>query len=258
MEKELEVLLEAAEQLERLKETLKAQGDATARVRSFTDVLEKVTEQVSRVPAGLAAVLVRAEAAEQRLAAAATEASKLAQAVPSIVERIADSDVGRSVGVLANAIASSREDLKDFRDASGHLELVLEQIRVANGEAVALMAAEAGRQRDAQARTDSAVAALRAELLARLNQVHAEMETGAKLAEASTGATASAFQQSTTAIRAAGERQAEMLQRVAGLLAKLGDQDVAGLRADVAKLSQQLMEQGQVLKSIANKKGFSF
>jgi hypothetical protein len=258
VDKELEVLVEAAEQLERLKETLKAQGDATSRMRGFAEVLEKVTEQVSRVPAGLAAVLVKAEAAEQRLAAAAAEASKLAQAVPSIVERIEGSDVGRSAAVLAGAIASSREDLKGFREATGHLEVVVEQIRVANGEAVALMTAEAGRQRDAQAKTDAAVAALRAELLARLDQLHAGLETGAKLAEASTWATASAFQQSTAAVRAAGERQAEMLQRVAGLLAKLGDQDVAGLRGDVAKLSQQLTEQAQVLKSIANKKGFSF
>lgn len=258
MDKEIQVLVEAAEQLERLKETVKAQGDATARVRSFTDAVEKVAEQVSRIPAGLSAVLVRAEEAEQRLVVAASEASKLAQAVPSIVERIESSDIGRAIGVLAEAIASSREDLKGFRHASNHLEEVVKQIHEANGEAVALLAAEASRYRDAQAKSDSAVNALRAELLARLDRVQAGVDVGARLAEASTGASANAFQQCTTAIRFAGERQTEMLQRVAVLLAKLGDQDVAALRADVAKLSLQLTEQGQILKSIANKKGFSF
>ena len=258
MDKEIEVLVEAAEQLELLKETLKAQGNMTAQVRGFTDVLESVAKQVSRIPAGLSAVLVRAEEAEQRLATAASEVSKLAQAVPSIVEQIEGSDVGRSMCVLADVIASSREDLKGFREASSHLEELVKQIRKANGEAVASLTAEASRYRDALAKSDSAFCALRAELLARLDRVQAELEAGTKLAEGSSGATASAFQQSTTTIRTAGERQVEMLQRVAVLLAKLGDQDVAGLRGDVAKLSQQLTEQGQVLKSIANKKGFSF
>ena len=252
------MLVEAAEQLERLKETLKAQSDATTRVRGFTDVLEKVAEQVSRIPAGLSNVLARAEAAEQRLAAAASEAGKLAAAVPSIVERIEGSDVGRSMGALTDAIAASREDLKGFREASGHIELVAQQMRAANAEAVALMTAEASRYGDSLAKSEATVAALRAELLARLDQIQSRMDAGAKLSEASTGATANAFQQSTTAIRAAGERQAEMLQRVASLLAKLGEQDVAALRADVAKLSQQITDQGQALKAIANKKGFSF
>ena len=258
MDKEIEIMVEAAEQLDRLKETLKAQSDATARVRSFTDVLEKVAEQVSRVPAGLSSILARAEVAEQRLAAAASEASKLAQSVPSLVERIEGFDVGRSIGALVAAIASSRDDLKGFRDASSHLDEVIRQVHVANGEAAAFLAAEAPRVRDAQAKTDSAVGALRAELLARLERIQAGMESGTQLAEASTAATVNAFQQSASAIRAAGERQAEMLQRVATLLAKLGDQDVAGLRGDVAMLSQQLTEQRQVLIAIAKKKGFSF
>lgn len=258
MHKELEVLVEAAEQLERLKETLKAQSDATTRVRGFTDVLEKVAEQISRVPAGLSNVLARAEAAELRLAAAALEAAKLAAAVPSIVERIEGSDVGRSMGALTDAIAASREYLKGSWEASGHIELVAQQVQAANAEAILLITAEASRYGDSLAKSEATGAAVHAELLARLDQLRARIDTSAKLSEASTGATANAFQQSTIAIRAAGERQAEMLQRVAALLAKLGEQDVAALRADVAKLSQQLTEQGQVLKAIANKKGFSF
>ena len=207
MDKEIEVLVEAAEQLERLKETLKAQSDAGARVRTFTETLEKVTAEVSRVPAGLSAV---------------------------------------------------KENLQGFKDATTQLRELVETFRDATGEAVALFAAEVQRSHDAQIQTDLAIAALRRDLLTQLERVQAEMESGAKLAMESTGATASAFQQTTAAVRAAGERQAEVLQRVGGLLAKLGDQDVAGLRADVLKLSQQIAEQGQALKVIANKKGFSF
>lgn len=207
MDKEIEVLVEAAEQLERLKETLKAQSDAGARVRTFTEILEKVTAEISRVPAGLSAV---------------------------------------------------KENLQGFKDATTQLRELVETFRDAIGEAVALFAAEVRRSRDAQTQTDLAIAALRGELLTRLDRVQAGVEAGARLAEASTGATASAFQQTTAAVRAAGERQAEVLQRVGGLLAKLGDQDVAGLRADVLKLSQQIAEQGKALKVIASKKGFSF
>ncbi len=107
----MDIFIEAAEQLQALKETLSEQQGSSVRLRGLTDTLEQVAAQISKIPAGLSSVLAKAESVEQRVIAASNKVEALKDGIPSIVERIERSDVGKSVDALTNDIAGSRSDL---------------------------------------------------------------------------------------------------------------------------------------------------
>ncbi|MBS0454442.1 MAG: hypothetical protein JSS14_24365 [Proteobacteria bacterium] len=246
MEKELEMFVEAAEQLEHLKATLVDQGNASARLRALVDAVDKVANEIGRVPQGLSAVLGRAESAEKRLQVAVEQVQALKDSVPAIISRFESSDVGRSIDSLTTHIAASREELRGFRSAAADFEMVVEQMKSAGEAARTLMAAEVSKAVEAQERTIGAIGSLRAEVLEGMSALSNRIEKVAGMWEGAGAATANAFNQTTSAIRSAGEHHSEVLRQI------------VALRNDVGAIGQVVTQQADSIKVLSAKKGFSF
>ncbi|MDM0110577.1 hypothetical protein QTI66_00360 [Variovorax sp. J22R133] len=246
MEKELEMFVEAAEQLEHLKATLAEQGNASTRLRALVDAVDKVADQIGRVPQGLSVVLSRAESAEKKLQVAVEQVQALKDSVPALIARFESSDVGRSIDSLTTHIAASREELRGFRSAAADFEMVVEQIRSAGETARHLVATEISKAAQAQERTIGAIGSLRAEVLEGMSALSNRIDKVAGLWEGAGAATANAFTQTTSAIKSAGERHSEVLQQI------------AALRNDVGAIGQVVTQQANSIKVLSTKKGLLF
>ena len=258
MEKELEIFVEAAEQLEALKSALAEQKNASDHLRAFTDTLSRVADQIARIPTGLSAILVRAEASQQRVAATAIQVEALRDSIPELVARIEQSDVGRSMEVLAAEIATSKEHLLNLHEVSRHAQTLVEEFKVSGELATNRIDAELKATQEVHSKTAADISFMRSEISARLDQVNMGMGKIANAADSSSGAAANAFSQTTTAIRTSAERQGELLQQVAGVLKKLRDDDVAELRQELRQVREQLASQHKLLEALSKRKGFTF
>jgi DNA repair ATPase RecN len=132
VEKEMDIFIEAAEQLQALKETLSEQQGSSIRLRGLAEILEQVATQISKIPDGLSLVLDKAESVEQRVLAASNKVEALKEGIPAIVERIERSDVGKSVDALTNDIAGSRSDLAAFRESMTKIDDLVKQFHGIN------------------------------------------------------------------------------------------------------------------------------
>lgn len=255
MERELQIFVDAAEQLEGLKAALTEQKDSSERIRTLTDVLASIADQIGRVPTGLSSVVARAEETERKLVLSADRVGALRDAIPELVARIERSDVGRSIDVLTADIARSREDLRGFRDTSTQLQAVVDELRAATGATAGLISNELERSQAVQAKSSAAISSLRAELLGRFDQLQASVENVAK---SSASAAADASVRTTDAVRDLAEKQAAALQRVASQVNKLVVDDLAALRRELATVTAQLTAQSTVLEALRKKKGITF
>ncbi|AQV96405.1 hypothetical protein BJN34_21285 [Cupriavidus necator] len=254
MQQELDMLVEAAEELKNLKETLAQQQDASVRIKAFSALLERVTEQVSRIPAGLAAILDRAGIAEEKLVAAAAQVVALRESVPEIVARIERSDVGRSIEVLSASITESRAEFQGFREMVSHLEAITRQLQTASESGAQKFADQLQQSLKAYEKTTTQVAALRAELEARFEavQVRVDASGGSML-------TAMANQSKVLdALRSAGEGQVKLMQQLTGHIVKLRNDEIEKLRADIGKIASKVEKQASALEVLSKKKGFTF
>lgn len=258
MEQELQLFVDAAERLEDLKGALAKQKDATERIRLLSETIGGVSEQIGRLPPGLSAILNRAETAERRIDAACGRVEELRDSIPALVTKIEQSDVGRSIDALKADIAASREDIRTFREASTQLQELVQKVGSSNQAVAELISAEFEKTQEVQAKASAASASLRAEMLARFDQLQVVFERAERLAESSAGASANAFSQTTSAIRGAGDKQAEMLQQMVALLKRFGDNDMSGLRHEVGELKALLTTQAKAIEVLSKKKGITF
>lgn len=258
MEKEMEIFIEAAEQLQALKAVLTEQQGSSVRLRSLAETLEQVAVQVSKIPGGLSVVVARAEAVEQRLVAATTKVDALRDGIPAVIERIEKSDVGKSVDSLSKEIAGSRDELKSFRESISEMDTVVEQVRHGNEAVLSAIAIEVERTTAAQEKTHSYLDSLREELLARLGGMESGIVRTEEWSAKSVGATGKAFEVIATALKSTGERQAAAMQGFHSQIEGIKSQDLAGIRQQLTAISGLVREQGVVLDAIAKKKGFSF
>lgn len=258
MDKELEIFVEAAEQLEALKVALGEQKNSSDSLRSLTELLSRVVEQIGRVPAGLSLVLTRAEATQRQLVASAAQVEALRDSIPELISRIEQSDVGRSIDALTAEVSTSKEHLQAFHEASRRSQTLVHEFKVAGEVATQKIDAELKATQEIQARTAAEISTMRTELVSRLEQVKAGMDGFSRAADSSAGASANAFSQTTNAIRTSAERQAASMQQVAALLKKLQDDDVSELRQELAKVREQMAIQHKLLEALSKRKGFTF
>ena len=207
MEKEIEIFIEAAEQLKALKATLADQQGSSVRLMGLTNTLEQVAAQIAKIPSGLSAVLTKAEAVEQRVVAATFKVEALRDGIPAIVERIERSDIGRSVDALTSDIAENRSDLKTFRESISKVDDLVQQVRGANEAIFQEVRGDFSRAGEAQEKVNTSVYALRSELLAKLDGMEKRIVSTEQWSEKSIGATENAFEVVAIAVKGVGERQ---------------------------------------------------
>ncbi len=254
----MDIFIEAAEQLQALKETLSEQQGSSVRLRGLTDTLEQVAAQISKIPAGLSSVLAKAESVEQRVIAASNKVEALKDGIPSIVERIERSDVGKSVDALTNDIAGSRSDLAAFRESMSQIDDLVKQFHGTNEAVFNELREDAKRTEDAQEKANAWMHALRLELLAKLDVMEKRLVSTEQWSEKSIGATGKAFEVIATALKGAGDRQSTALQGFQSQLDAIKGQELAEIRSELKSLSAHILKQGAVLEAIKNKRGISF
>ena len=76
MEKDLELFVQAAEQLEDLRAHLEAQKGSSERLKELTVAVGKIADQVGRLPAAMESIIERATLTEDRLNASAQQFSQ--------------------------------------------------------------------------------------------------------------------------------------------------------------------------------------
>lgn len=254
----MEIFIEAAEQLQALKATLAEQQGASVRLRNLTETLERVATQIAKVPVSLSAIVEKAEAVEQRVLAAANKVEALRDGIPAVIERIEQSDVGKSIDALTADISGSRSDLKAFHESISQIDNVVQQFRNANEEVVKEITAEIKKTEAAQEKVNSSVYGLRAELLAKLDGMEKRIISTEDWSEKSISATGKAFEVVATALKGSSDRQSTALQGFQNQIDSLKTQEMAGIRQDMKAISVQIQQQGAALEALAKKKGFSF
>jgi hypothetical protein len=258
VEENMDVFIEAAEQLESLKETLSQQRSYTSRLADLTSSVERSADLIAKVPGTLSLALNSAEAVEKRILAAAEKVDGLKNEIPLIVERIERSDVGRSVDALASDIAGSREDLKEFRRAIAQVEGISEFLKASNDAIFKNLSTELQGLKSGQDKTGSEIALLRLELNEKLAAVESNVTKSATTVESVSGATAKAFDSIANALKNSTNNQSEYLKRLQANVDSLRNQELAIVKKDMAELLFQMQKQGAALELLAKKKGFSF
>jgi chromosome segregation ATPase len=258
VEQELQIFLDAAEQLEELKTALSQQKDASERLRSLTGALTRVSDQIARVPSALEPILAKAEAAENRLDSSARQIDAFRDSIPALVERVEQSDIGRSIDALTAEIDETRQDLRGFREASATLHSIATEFRASRNDAAKALAIEVERIQAAHATVSAAIASLQSEVLARLDNVHTVVRKTAEAVDVSASASASSFALTIGSIRAAGERHAEAFQQLTNMLRSQGDDQVSILRQELRSINEQIAAQSKLLEALSKKKGFTF
>ena len=255
---EMEIFIEAAEQLQALKATLAQQQGSSARLKGLADILEQVAVQIAKIPMGLSAVLTKAEAVEQRVIAATSKVEALRDGIPAIVERIERSDVGKTVDALTSDIAGSRNDLKAFRESTSKIDELIQQFRASNDVVFRELREDSNRIFEAQEKVSASVYALRSELLAKLDGMEKHIVSTGQWSEKSIGATGKAFEVVATALKGAGERQSTALQGIQSELEAMRGQEMADMRKELKSIAALMLQQGAALEALSKKKGFSF
>ena len=258
MENEIQVLVEAAEQLQALKTTLAEQQGSSVRLRSFADAIERVTTQIAKIPASLSAVVEKAETVEKRVQAAANQVEALRDSIPSVVDRIEKSNVGMSIDALTADISASRGDIKAFRESLSQITSVVEQFQSDNQTLFSEIRTGLVHAIEAQERGNSAILVIRSELLARLDGMEGRIVKTETWSEKSIEATANAFEFISTAVKGSSERQSNTMQGLKNQLDSLRGQDLAGILQEIRAISAQVQQQGVALDAVAKKRGFSF
>ena len=254
----MEIFIEAAEQLQAFKATLAEQQGSSVRLRSLTDTLEQVAAQIAKIPSGLSAVLMKAEAVEQRVVAATSKVEALKDGIPAIVERIERSDVGKSVDALTSDIAGSRSDLKAFRESISKIDDLVQQFRGANEVVFKELREDFSKTGEAQEKVNASVYALRSELLAKLDGMEKRIVSTEQWSEKSIGATGKAFEVIATALKGAGDRQSTALRGLQTQLDSIKVQELADVHRELKSISALILQHGTALEALSRKKGFSF
>jgi len=258
VEQQFEVFIEAAEQLESLKQTLSQQQNYATRLGDLTSSVERSAGMIAKVPSALALALNSAEAVEKRILAAAEKVDGLKNEIPLIVERIERSDVGRSVDALASDIAGSREDLKEFRRAIAQVENISEFLKASNDAIFKNFSTELQSLKSGQDKIGSEIALLRSELNEKLAVVESNVTKSETTIKSIGGATAKTFDSIANALKKSSDIESEYLKRLQANVDSLRNQELAIVKKDMAELLFQMQKQGAALEVLAKKKGFSF
>ncbi len=194
MEKEIEIFIEAAEQLQALKATIAEQQGASVRLRGLAETLEKVGAQIAKIPTALSAVITKAEAVEQRILAATGKVEELRDGIPLIVERIERSDLGKSIDVLTSDITGSRDELKSFRESIFKIDEVVQRFRIENDAVFKELRDDSRKTGEAQERLHTSVHTLRSELITKLDELEKRILSTEEWSEKGVGATQKTFE----------------------------------------------------------------
>ena len=210
------------------------------------------------MPGALSVVFKSAEAVEQRVAAVAVKVEYLTNQIPAVIERIEQSDVGRSVDILVADIADSRSDLKDFRKAIVEIENIFEGFGIANGVIFAGLATELEVLKSGQENLNSAIGLLRAELVSKLDAIESAVTKSIAMSENGGAATVKAYEVIVNALKNSTDIQSQYLRGLKADVDGIRNQEISLLKQELKLISHQMLQQGAAIEALAKKKGFSF
>ncbi|NHZ44610.1 hypothetical protein [Massilia aquatica] len=251
MEEELQVLIDAAEQLEEIKKTLAQQQSYTTRLGELTNSISHAAAHIAKVPGALSVIYGSAAAVEQRVNAVALKVEELKNLIPGVIERIESSDVGRSIEILVTEIAGSRDDLKDFRKALVEVENISDGFRAANDTVFNKLSAEIAFLKSGQENVNSAIGLLRSELVSKQDALAQSVAESMATFANENAMTVKCLEAISNALKSSTVQQMEVLKLIRDDVHVAREKDMVNLKLD--------MEQQRVLiDALVKKKGFSF
>ena len=185
MGKEIEIFIEASEQLQAIKQALTDQQSSSDRLRQLVDTVDLLANQVAKVPVGLSAVLDRAKLVQQDVVAAADKMSALRDQIPLIVDRIEKTDVGRSLDSVASGISESKKAVTELQNTISSIGDVVRQFGFAKDAFLKELEVQRAKSEEVQSRLHSSVNALRHELLERIDKFEPTIKNTESICERS-------------------------------------------------------------------------
>jgi hypothetical protein len=125
MANEIDVFIEATEQLKALKETVIKQQDTGLKLQGVYDSFIRIADEVGKLPKGLSIILDKAETAEKQMKTSSDKVDALSNSIPEIVSRIEHSDFWKSAAALTTELKSNRDELEKFREVARQFNGVL-------------------------------------------------------------------------------------------------------------------------------------
>lgn len=297
MEKDLELFVQAAEQLEDLRAHLEAQKGSSERLKELTVAVGKIADQVGRLPAAMESIIERATLTEDRLNASAQQFQEFRDSFPSIVEKLENSDYGQAISSLFDSIEQLRaEHLRTRGDAASIQSIAGD---VAESASVLAKGVDESLQKllDVQVRTNADMATVREQLeskidrltelvqsvasqskddtksaTARQDQFFSVLTTSTEAVErlaekvqaasaqaaANASATAASQEQLVSYLKTNSELQMSLVKGLMNTIEDMRRSDVVALRAQVTDLEGKLDAQTDTLKKLTSKKGIFF
>lgn len=297
MEKDLELFVQAAEQLEDLKTHLEAQKGSSERLKELTVAVGKIADQLGRLPAAIEPIIERAKLTEDRLNASAQQFQEFRDSFPSIVEKLENSDYGKAISSLFDSIEQLRAEHVRARGDAVSIQSIAGD--VAESVSVLVKGVDESLQKllDVQVRTNADMASLREQLgskidrltemvqsvssqtqadaksaIARQDQFFGVLTTSTEAAErlaekvqsasvqaaANASATAASQEQLVNYLKTNSELQMSLVKGLMNTIEELRRSDVVALRAQVTDLQGKLDAQTETLKKLSSKKGIFF
>jgi len=258
MGNELNIFIEAAEQLEALKESLKKQQGSTTRLQQLVGTLDQLAVQIGKLPVGLSDILNRARVIEQEVNSAAAKVLALNDQIPRVIEHLEKTDVGRSLDSISLGVLESKAAIIEFKQSVSAIGSVVNEFNFAKEGFFKELAAERLRSEAVQDRLNNSVAALRLEFLDRISQIEPNIKHTESMCERSIEDTGRAFELMASAVTNSSERHASDIRVVQSRLGSIQANDLAEIRNDLQRILLSVNSQNAVLDLIARKKGFSF
>ncbi|WP_423708728.1 hypothetical protein [Undibacterium sp. WLX3042] len=258
MENEVQILVEAAEQLEALKVTLAEQQGLSTTLRGLTESVGNVASQVSMIPDALKLVVTKAEEVGKKIIEAGGKVDALKDGIPSVIERIERSDVGRSIDALTADISGSRDDLMKFRESVRDVENVVDQFRSANDAVISRLLLELEQSRALQEKVDTSVTALSSALIPRLEVMEKLVANTALEVRESAETTCKIMASAIGLLKGINENQATSFKAIEKRLDMLTRQEMSQVHQELEVIVDQIKRQGESIIALSKKKGFSF
>lgn len=256
MDQEHELFLQAAEQLQELKLELEQQQAASTRLQELVSGVDRLAGAIGKLPTELGTVVQKAEQVEQRLLVAVREVEGLRQSIPEIVQKIEESDYGKSIASLLSEVATARDDLQGIRESAAAVRDAADLVRASSSSLANEVNAGLLRISESQVNLLHGVQSLNARIDTKFGDVLSKMEQMSAKQGADATAAITGFSHVSGAMRSIAERQVQIAKDHKSLLSDLKATDITAIKSLLVSVNEKLDSHAQLLDGLAKKKGF--
>jgi len=217
-----------------------------------------MADQIGILPEGLQAVVTRAQTTEMSLQAASLHVKELRDSVPSIIERLENSDYGSAISQLRGDVAQAQAVLEQMRKLASEVRAEANSVTAAADSAARGVEERVQRIITAQERTTADLANLRSQVDAGLQSLGDVIQTLVVKCDSGAATTAKAYSQVTNTLKGNSEKLVDVLRQVLAAMEGLRDTDIAALLTQAANMQATLDSHSKILAAISSKKGIYF